>query len=536
MHEEKLFKNGKIFTSNKQLPYATAFIVKNGKITWIGNEKDIPYPVENVSDLDGKRVIPGIIDPHLHPLFLADAQASISCIAPETNSINELIEKIQEERKAKSENEWIEGWGYDEGKLTEGRAPNRYDLDKGAEDVPVVITRTCGHIISVNSKALELAGIDENTKDIPGGEIDRDENGIPTGILRENARLLVLKLKNLATQSENAKKLKRLGDDLARYGITSISELMAEASPVDYLKMYRKAIDNGMKQRVAIFYSWEEFQKMTVTPDMFDNEERAFISGIKLFADGSISGLTAWVDKPYLIGAEEYGISTTSIEELQAAYKVAKANGIQLAVHAMGERAIHQVIDAVGAYKNWMDTAPGIRIEHATFPTERTMDIAVKSEIAFLPQPIFLYAEIETYLNNVGWEKTKHSYPIKTMLEKGVRVALSSDAPATSWSDPVNPFIGIQSAVTRRAYNDEDTGQDERISVETAIELYTREAQVVSNFPNIGQLTVGYEADFVILDKDILEVDSDEISDITVQATYIAGEKVYEKNNTKENI
>src|SRR5699024_10318363 len=134
-----------------------------------------------------------------------------------------------------------------------------------------------------------------------------------------------------------------------------------------------------------------------------------------------------------------------------------------------------------------------IRIEHASFPTKRAMDVAAVKQIGFLPQPIFLFAEIETYINNLGKERTERSYPIKTMLNKGIPVALSSDAPATSWSDPINPFTGIQSAVTRRAYNGTDTGRNERISVETAIKLYTRGAQRMSNFPNVGQLVEGYE-------------------------------------------
>ena len=529
MSNEKLFINGKIFTANDEKPYASACIVKDGIISWIGETEEVPYDVKNVSDLNGKRVIPGIIDAHLHPLFLASFKSGISCIAPTIHSIEELIINIQEKRSEQKDSEWIEGWGYDEGKLTEGRAPNRYDLDKGTTDVPVVMMRTCSHIISVNSKALDMAGIDEHTEDVPGGQIDRDENGIPTGILRENARYLVLDLKTPMTQSEYAEQIVALSEDLLSYGITGISEMMAVKDPVNYLDIYRDAAQKGMKQRIVMFFKWEDFQKLTITPDMVDPKEQAFIGGIKLFADGSISGLTAWVEEPYAIGEEAYGISITSREKLREACAAAKENGIQLAVHAMGEQAILQVIDSLEDQENWMENTSSIRIEHASFPTKRAMDVAAVKQIGFLPQPIFLFAEIETYINNLGKERTERSYPIKTMLNKGIPVALSSDAPATSWSDPINPFTGIQSAVTRRAYNGTDTGRNERISVETAIKLYTRGAQRMSNFPNVGQLVEGYEADFVVLDQDIFEVDAQKIRDTKVEATYIHGEVVYQR-------
>jgi predicted amidohydrolase YtcJ len=163
-------------------------------------------------------------------------------------------------------------------------------------------------------------------------------------------------------------------------------------------------------------------------------------------------------------------------------------------------------------------------------PTAQALDRAAKTGIAFVIQPIFLFAEIESYLKNLGTERTKQTYPVRTMLKKGIPVAFSSDAPATAWADPVNPFVGIKSAVTRLAYDGTDTGQDQRVDLETAIILYTKAAQEISRIPDVGQLAPGYHADFMVLDRDIFVISQEEIDKVQVEQTYMGGELVYQKD------
>ena len=186
--ERKIFFNGRIFTSNPEQPYASAMVVSDGRIEWIGEQAGIEGMDGERVDLQGRRVLPGIIDAHLHPLYLANAAKQIACTPPLVHSIEEMITELHKQYESQASNEWIEGWGYDEGKLTEGRAPTRWDLDKASANAPIVVTRTCGHIVSVNSKALEMAGITKDTPNPKGGQIDKDESGEPTGILRESAR------------------------------------------------------------------------------------------------------------------------------------------------------------------------------------------------------------------------------------------------------------------------------------------------------------------------------------------------------------
>jgi hypothetical protein len=195
----------------------------------------------------------------------------------------------------------------------------------------------------------------------------------------------------------------------------------------------------------------------------------------------------------------------------------------------MGEQAIDLIVDTFYGKPGWLKDKPSIRIEHAAMPTNKALKLAAEIGIAFVTQPIFQYAEIETYLKNLGPERTKKTYPVQSMLKAGIKVAFSSDAPATAWADPSDPFVSIKAAVTRISYDGTDCGEKHRVDVRTAIEFYTREAQQIAGIPGVGQLTVGYQADFIVLDQDILDISSDKIDDIRVEETYIGGNLVYKK-------
>ncbi|UTR11760.1 amidohydrolase [Evansella sp. LMS18] len=537
MSTRRIFTNGKIFTSNPEQPYAEAMIVQDGKIEWIGDESALSSGGEVVVNLQGKRVIPGLIDAHMHPYFTAKAAKQIPCLPPVVNSIKELQEEIRKKIEAEGKEIWVESWGYDEGKLAEKRAPTRQDLDEASTEVPIVATRTCVHIISANSKALELAGITRNTPDPPGGEIDRDKNGEPTGILRETARDLVLNKIPEKSLDDEADLLARLSSHLFSHGITSVTELYARTKPSDYLTMYNKAKEKGYKQRSVIYYFWNDIAADPVfAKQQLDREKQNHIGGIKLLSDGSISGQTAWMKEPFRGSDNVCGIRTCTKEELLAGAEAAKENGVQLIIHAMGDAAIEFIAETFSGIEPWLPDGPSIRIEHACLPSEKALKLCAEAEIAFVPQPIFIYAEIESYIKNLGLERTQQTYPLKTMLNYGIQVALSSDAPATAWADPVNPFVGIKAAVTRRAYNGTDLGEKERISVETAIELYTRGAQEVTRIPHTGQLKPGYFADFAVLDKDILKDDPETIDQTRVQETYMNGELVFSVSVTTGNL
>ena len=276
-------------------PYADSMTVQDGRITWIGQKADLPDTEGTVTDLGGKRVIPGFVDAHMHPVMLADFRKRITVMPPEINSIEELVSAIRRRREDQGPGEWIEGWGYDEQGLLEKRSPTRYDLDRGCSDAPVSMMRTCAHIRCVNSMALKLAGIDRNTPDPPGGEIERDENGEPTGVLKENARNLI---DSVEKKTEN---LLELGELLTSQGITAICD-MGNLDSSDNFPIYEAAARRGFHQRVGIYYMWDYFaddDTFTIPAERLDRSRQIFAAGLKLIGDGSISGRTAWMDRPY---------------------------------------------------------------------------------------------------------------------------------------------------------------------------------------------------------------------------------------------
>lgn len=529
---KRAFVNGKIFTSDTSEPgalYAEALLCDGGRILFAGAEKDLPAGEYPRIDLGGRTVIPGFVDAHMHPVMLADFSRQIACLPPKVNSIQELIQEIARVRSEKPEGDWIKGWGYDEGKFAEHRSPNRYDLDKGSSDFPVFLTRSCEHIRCVNSKALELAGITRDTPDPQGGEIERDEHGEPTGVLKENARDLVLPFMPPETKESTVASLIDLGNLLTSQGIVAVTDMGNLHEGGNY-EFYEEAVKRGFRQRVSLYYMWDYFMDdplFDITPELMDRNRQIRIAGLKLIGDGSISGKTAWLSEPYL-GTEECGFPVYSDESMERALEFCKRTGCQLSVHAMGGRAIDRVIDRVYPEKDWTDgKVPCLRVEHLTEPSDRAVARAAERGFGFASQPIFEYCEIETYKSNMDPERLRHIYPHRTMLDCGVKLCLSTDAPATSWAVPSDPFSNLKSAVTRYACDGTDIGQDERLDIETAMILYTKESAEVSGFAGLGVLKPGYAADFAVLSDDLFTVDPMKIDEVRVEETYIGGERVY---------
>ena len=192
-HSVTRFEHGRFWTANPSQPEADTMIVnEQGRIAWIGQATELPEIYTGSAcrtvNLEGARVIPGFVDAHMHAVMLANFAPQISALPPAVNSIEDLVNAIAARRAQQGSDAWVEGWGYDEGLFAEKRSPTRWDLDRGCADAPVCIMRTCGHIRCVNSRALELAGITRDTPDPAGGEIERDANGEPTGVLKETAR------------------------------------------------------------------------------------------------------------------------------------------------------------------------------------------------------------------------------------------------------------------------------------------------------------------------------------------------------------
>ena len=570
--------------------FVDSMIVADKKILKLGDEKSLRTFLksdgfkactksENLDyceiNLGGRFVMPGFVDCHEHPILLSHCLEEISCLPPNVTSIEELKSRVAEERerfiadgvKTDKSDKWIIGWGCDEGKYPEKRLPTRWDLDEVCPDFPVTLVRTCEHIRCCNSLALKKAGIDENTENPDGGEIGRDENGIPNGILYENARNLIAEILPHSDREHEVMLIKKLGDMLTRHGVTSVCE-MGNLSSKDNHFIYYDAVKNGLKQNISLFYMWEFYKnkpKFEIKSEHKCLDQQIHVAGLKLIGDGSFSGHTAWTDVPYL-GTEEYGISTCSDELLDSAIEFCRRNNLQISIHAMGKRAIDRFVERLYKEKPWEVSAncadicannsvnfcsdvspnfktitentdnnkisnaqnqiPHARIEHVTEPSENAVNLAAKRGIAIATQPIFIFSEIESYQKNLGDARLKTTYPIRHLIDTGCFVGLSTDAPATAWSDPANPWINIKAAVTRKAYNGVDTGQKHRISLEEAILLYTKNSAIIAGMPYRGCIAEGYFADFQVLNENPFEKDIDKIEEIMPEKVYISGEEV----------
>lgn len=531
-----LFTNGKIWTADEAVPNAENMLVEDGKVAWIGNDLSAcDTTADETIDLKGARVVPGLIDSHMHPLMLAEAAEKIACLPPEIMSIADLIPKIRQVREEKGPDCWIQGWGYDESKLAEGRLITKYDLDQGASDVPVVMVRSCVHIYSVNSKMLEMAGITKDTPDPMGGIIERDENGEPNGILKEAARNLVMDMLPVSDVEKTSDRIVSLGKKLATLGITSIDDSMSKYVPEDSGIYYEEAAKKGLKTKIAQYYNWfqteEKLKNGTLPADLkerYDKSKIHFQAGIKILCDGSISGRTAWMDRPYKDEPDNYGLCSVKKEDLINAADYAMKEGIQLQLHAMGTRTVDMIIDTLKDYPKWTKDCPHIRIEHVTEPSAWAIKTAAEKGIAFTTQPVFLFSEIENYSKYIGEKYLPQLYPFRSIMDGGVTLAFGSDAPATAWAEPADPFIGMYFAVTRKSWDGTDCSRKEAITVEEALKAYTCNAAYILGLGEKGRLAKGFDADFVVLDKDILSIDPEDIRNTRPAATYIGGQCVYE--------
>lgn len=557
-----LFSNGRISTNVEACPEADAMLVEGERILWAGREADMPEDVRERAaeascarvDLAGARVIPGFVDAHMHAVMLADFARQICAMPPDVSSIAELTEAVRARREAMGsmegipveERPWIMGWGYDEKKLAEHRTPTRWDLDEGSPDVPVCILRSCAHIRCVNSVVLEMAGITRDTPDPEGGTIERDENGEPTGVLVETARELVVPFIPVSTVEEHVENLVALGELLSSQGVVAVTD-MGTFDDTDNAALCAEAAKAGFAQTVAVYGMWPYYRTKpgySLPAERQDRSRQIFNAGVKLLGDGSVSGRTAWVERPYeprigedgapIEGQEpEFGLYTMTDEELDSAIAFARANACQVAVHAMGSRTIDHVVDRLADEEPWevaaCPQAPCARIEHLTEPSAESIAKMAEHGIAVVTQPVFLTAEVESYVDNLGMERARHVYPFRTLLDAGVRLSLSTDAPATLWNPPSDPFFNLCSAVTRVSYDGRDMGQGECLDVADALRLYTLGSAEVLGIPDLGRLDAGYQASFAVLDQDILEIEPARIADTKVEATYIRGRKVYER-------
>ena len=516
-----ILSNGKVVSVDEEFSIHSTIVVSDGKVVELGDASLLDkYEAVTVRDLDGKTLIPGFIDSHTH--ISGDPQRYINL--SEITSIAEMQDLIRAKAEELGAGEWITGYGWSEDELAEGRKPLRGDLDIAAPRNPVTLTRAGGHSAVVSTSALGLAEINNNTPDPEGGVIERDENGVANGIIRERQNI-VGRLVPDSTYEELLASLEiNLGNLLAK-GITSITD--ASTAPDEYAMWEELYAKPDVKlPRSAVQFQWFDPEGISeVKERVGDGNEFLRVGPIKVFADGGFTGPAAFTKEPYLNQGDYRGYLNMPAEELVAHINEIHDAGWQMGVHAIGDAAIELVVDTLA---DALTRNP--REDHRTYlnhfsmrPSDETMETMAEHGIHITQQPNFTYTLEGRYVANLDGWRLEHNNPLRSPMDHGIHVAISSDIL------PIGPLVGIYAAVTRKGMSGRVFGADEAISIEEAIAGYTIKGAYLGFEEDIkGSLEPGKLADMVVLSDDILTIDPEDIMDIEIEQTYVGGELVYQ--------
>ena len=525
----RAFVNGKIYVSFNPKRTAEAILVAFGRVLYAGSsgrvEKIAGELGGEIIDLQGKVVLPGFIDSHLHLEELGMYLNTMDLRG--VGSIGELKERV-EEYAANTDTTWILGHGWDQELFEEKRWPTRWDIDEVVKDRPVMLSRVCLHAAVLNTRAMEMAGLLD--LDSPG--IMRDGEGEPTGVVKEEAfELAREKFKETLTLEDYERFIKDAVEHAASLGVTSVGTVSVEERTLKalsnleargelkvrvfaYLDPGRRS--GGMYGSTDILHA---LRKLGIKRGFGRGKLR--INGIKILADGSLGARTAWLSKPYS-DVQTRGYPNISKETLEAIVKGAHEAGLQVAVHAIGDATMDMVLDVYGHLEN----AGRHRIEHASILRPDQVERMAELGVAASVQPHFVITDWWV-LERVGGERAEWVYPFKSMLERGIALGFGTDSPI----EPLNPWETVYAAVTRGKYEGVPLyGRTpyEALTLEEALHAYTHgSACVMHAEKELGTLEEGKFADFIVVDRDPFDVEERELRNIKVLEAYVGGGRVF---------
>jgi predicted amidohydrolase YtcJ len=522
---EAVFKGGRILTMDPARPRASVMASRGGRLTYVGDdfrEALATLPGDpKVVDLKGRDVIPGLIDSHAHVLSegLRLSQLDLTGCAYE-----EALEVVAEEVANRPPGTWIHGRRWDQN-LWEGRLwPHKSDLDKAAPDHPVVLDRVDKHSIWVNSLALKMAGVEGAAQDPPGGEIVRDPDGSPSGVLIGQAMFLVYdKMPLLDGQDFTATFVKGQAEALS-FGLTTLADCAVR--PQEY-PLIERAVSRGLvKARLKLFIvadPWdEEFLGQGPRRGLLGG--RLSVDGLKVFSDGSLGSRSAWLMEDYADRAGYRGGHIYSDEALTAIFAKAKRLGFQVAIHVIGDAAVAQAVSCMAAVLGPERTSRNWRLEHyqvvADADRERVLSMGLIPSI----QSVGLMTDLHMAPGRLGPERLSRAYAWRDVIDRGGIVINGSDSPIES----INPFMGIYAAVVRKDLKGnpkEGFRPEQALSRLEALSSYTVwSAKAAFAEDDLGSLSVGKLADFAILDRDILTCPERAIAGTRVLSAFVGGE------------
>lgn len=528
--KEKLYFNGDIITLEDEL-HVEAILVKGDKIYKVGKKDDLLKEsckdVEMI-DLRGKTLMPSFIDAHSH--FSGYASSFTQVDLTECVSVDEISKAIEKfiDKNNIPKGKWIQANGYDQNFLEEHIHPTKELLDKASPNNPIIAKHKSGHMGVLNSMGIKELGITMETPNPDGGVIEK-KNGEVTGYLEENAFVKYIQEIPMVSNEEFMEALVKAQNSYASYGITTVQEGFVLDMLADIFKylIHLKLLKIDLIGYLDINNSEELKAKLSSCINKYDNHVK--MGGYKTFLDGSPQGRTAWMRTPYL-GEEKdyYGYGTQKDKEIE--YKIEKAlkENMQLLVHCNGDAACHQYINQYKVAKEKTGIDKDIRpvIVHAQFLAKDQLDDVAKLNMipSFFVAHVYHWGDI--HIKNFGFERASEISLLKSAKDKGILYTLHQDAPVI---EP-NMLETIWCAVNRITKNGVSLGEDERIAPLDALKAVTKNAAYQYFEEDIkGTIKEGKLADLVILDKNILKVDTMEIKDIQVVETIKEGNTIFKK-------
>jgi len=513
MFADLVLLNGNVLTMNPFKPKAQAIAIKDDKIVKVGRNAEIKEEIgkdTRVIDLKGRTVVPGFIDTHAHCDLFGRSLTWIDL--RDVRSIKEMLEKLKKRVQETPKGKWILGYGWTEGCLEEGKNPTRWDLDKVSSDNPVFFLSASGHSCVMNSKALELKGIIKEAITSLNVQIDIDpQTGEPSGILREIDYDYIPE-----PSEEQLTEAYRLAfQKFVEVGVTSV-HLMVNSVDVRVIqKLYARG---ELPLRVYLMFPVKYIDSLIalgLSSGFGDNMVK--VGSIKVFVDGSLEAHTAALYDSYNDEVTK-GITLYSQEELNTLVMKAHKAHLQLAIHAIGDKAIDMALTAI---ENALEQSPRRnhrhRIEHAYVLNEKLIRRMRMLGVIASMQPYDIPPWI---IDRLGPTRARWVHPFKTLLKEGITITGSSDCPVC----PPNPLLGIYASVARKF------SPKERITIDDALRMYTLNAAYASFEENTkGSIETGKLADLTILSHDPHKVPPTRIKDITVEMTIVGGRVVYEK-------
>ena len=540
-------KNAKIATMDENNPVATSAVVIGDFFAYVGDEQGAAAflaqrPQKELKELDckGQFLLPGFNDSHMHYMHYCKAKMGAN-LGP-SSSIDDLVARMKDffdNRYDKTSGLWVTGEGWNQDNFTdEKRFPNNRDLDAVTTEYPILVMRTCFHVGAMNSKAMEILGINKDTVGKYGEYAELWPDGTPNGVVKE---IVLDDIKcNLPAPSldQLLEKLIESQHDLFEYGITSVQsddfKYFPDGGAYDMMARIRKASDRGeLKLRIAeqaLMYSLEEMETFfdeNGWDDSFGN--RSFkISCIKLLADGSLGARTAFMRQPYADDPTTKGLALFSQEDLDAMVWKAHENNMAAAIHAIGDGAIEMCLDAIEkARKGMPHLHPRHGIVHCQITDEKQLQRFKELDVIAYIQPVFIDYDMHIVFDRVGKTLGDTSYAWKTLIESGVKAPFGTDCPVENF----DPFRGIYCAATGKDTQGRGPAWPQQIlSRQQALYGYTA-AGAYSSFDETvkGKIQPGMYADFITLDTDLLTCADEDILKAKVTATYINGNCVFSR-------